>query len=394
MDREIVDEWLATVSPASAVIYRPVVEGFLARAFPKTLVTLDSETVGVWPASLEGLETTRARKVSTVSSFLQYAHRNGHVGEDLSLALKRPEIPKRAPKADGDVGERIVLAAEPGRDRVILRLLYEHHLSVEEIGGLRVKHVGSWLQTRGRDVRLPPDLLEEIRGFMGTAPEDPVFYSKRRRNRALGVRDVREVVYRAAEKAGYDRVSSSILRRASLFKGSGITPTGEHPYGYIYGLYDVSGALRYVGQTTTSLEARMRQHLTSDNLTKRNRVVQWLREIIARGEQPIMKALATAKDRDELYHLERQHISKARQEGAQLVNSTHLRWEEQFTRRGEKAPVIDLAKALAGAIEAHLKLGLPDPTGRLKEALDLYRPCSAPRDELAEFADWDPASAV
>ena len=379
MTYEIVEQWLATVGPSSARIYLSVATEFLSYIAPKMLTDLNAETANAWCLSLTGLETTRARKVSTIASLLAFAYQGGYMKEDLSTGLKRVLIPPRPrPTVGADLAERIIQGARSTRDRAVLRLLYDCDLCSREVAELIGEQVGdNSLQVSGRRVPVPEGLLQDVKVFV-TTPREPVFRSFRSPFNALSEREVRGIVYKAAKEAGLEKTSSHVLRRARLEKALK-QGSRERPYGLVYGLYDPMGPLRYVGQTRQSAERRLASHLSADRLTGNSRVAQWLRALMLQGLEPTVAVLATAQNKDELLYLERHHIREAQRDGARLVNSMHS-LEGRFRDPGHEVPVLahSHALALADAIEAHLAAGGPDPSGRLAKARAFYHPARTP----------------
>jgi hypothetical protein len=93
------------------------------------------------------------------------------------------------------------------------------------------------------------------------------------------------------------------------------------PYGIVYGLYDpVTGALRYIGQTTSSLAGRLSRHLSPSGLRRHLYVACWLRGLVQRGKVPKARVLHRAGTREELDRLEVTSIQAARAEGHRLTN--------------------------------------------------------------------------
>lgn len=92
-------------------------------------------------------------------------------------------------------------------------------------------------------------------------------------------------------------------------------------HGVIYGLHEpLTGELRYIGQTTTTVSQRLSKHLTPASLRRHSYLARWLLGLAKRGLSPIWSVLAEAKDQAELDRLEVELIAKARREGVRLVN--------------------------------------------------------------------------
>ena len=89
------------------------------------------------------------------------------------------------------------------------------------------------------------------------------------------------------------------------------------PCGVIYGLYDRTG-LRYVGQTTQPVHARLARHLKARG---QNHRTAWIRSLVLRGEVPELRVLDVGYSRAQLDRLEIKAIANARALGHDLVNA-------------------------------------------------------------------------
>jgi DNA-binding NarL/FixJ family response regulator len=90
----------------------------------------------------------------------------------------------------------------------------------------------------------------------------------------------------------------------------------------VYGLYDpVSNNLRYIGQTTRGLEARLSSHQAPSNLKRNTHCARWLSKLRKADLRPTARILdASASSQEELDVLETQWIERERAGGARLVN--------------------------------------------------------------------------
>lgn len=94
-------------------------------------------------------------------------------------------------------------------------------------------------------------------------------------------------------------------------------------YGRVYGLYDPrTDELRYVGQTTVSLERRLSGHIGSQNLALSRHSSRWIKGLQKLGLRPVIRELAVAFTSEELGRLEQEHIRRARECGSKLTNHT------------------------------------------------------------------------
>lgn len=129
----------------------------------------------------------------------------------------------------------------PHRNRVMLRLMGEAGLRVGEVVALKLDHVnlntGQVIVREGkgakdRHVYVNPDLLDDLREWVGREDRDEGYLFTTSKGTAVGPRYVRKVVKREAEKAGIpelDRVSPHTLRHS-----------------YATWLYEETGNLRLV----------------------------------------------------------------------------------------------------------------------------------------------------
>lgn len=88
----------------------------------------------------------------------------------------------------------------------------------------------------------------------------------------------------------------------------------------IYGLKSsADGVIRYVGQTVTALEERLKNHLRHARKYKHRRVSCWINSVVAAGsslEVIVLESNATWND------AERRHIANLRAKGHNLANGT------------------------------------------------------------------------
>lgn len=92
-------------------------------------------------------------------------------------------------------------------------------------------------------------------------------------------------------------------------------------FGQIYGLFDPRDErLRYVGQTTKALRARLACYLVPSSLKEHRHVVRWVKGLVDQGLQPDIRRLDVAFDREELDRLERGWIARCRAFGYALTN--------------------------------------------------------------------------
>lgn len=222
--------WLHGKKPKTAAWYRRESERF--RTFlGKPLHLTYLSDFQAYMDTLDGMVSTRARRVAVIKAMFTFAYRIGYVRYNVGAVV-------RAPKPPNTLAERILdqqqvfamLHAVRGnpRDHALLRVLYNGALRVSEVVGIRWKHLidrvvivhGKGDKTRV--VRLSQGTWDELQGLRprGATAEDLVF-------------DMRpwnawDRVKRAARKAGLEApVSPHFLRHAhathALQRGSDIT---------------------------------------------------------------------------------------------------------------------------------------------------------------------------
>lgn len=87
---------------------------------------------------------TLARKLTVIRRFFEYAFRRHLIAEDIVDDLKGPKVERKAPRKmkDPDVKKLISMptGSKPreGRDRMILRLLYEADIKISELLAVRL----------------------------------------------------------------------------------------------------------------------------------------------------------------------------------------------------------------------------------------------------------------
>lgn len=218
-DAHLVSLWLAQRPESTQRVYRAAIEAFLVAVQGGSIRDLDAAQLIAWAEGLQGEPATRARKVSTVKSLLSWAWRTGYTLHNVGRVLRCVRVPSKVHERILEEPEMVALfeAAPPGRDRAFLRLMYVSGARISELVKLRwcdLQQPGRMtVLGKGSKVRtlvVPPTILSEVRVLkpQGAELTAPVFTSKRRPGSALGVRDAREIVYRARRRAEMDRKAS------------------------------------------------------------------------------------------------------------------------------------------------------------------------------------------
>ena len=220
-DIDLVQLWLAGRPASTRAKYEPVVVEFL-RAVEVGVKALTASHVIEWSESLQGADATRARLVSTVKSLLSFAWRTGYTGVNVGRILRCVKVTNRLHEKFIEEEQVMGLLAEcaEGRDKLFVQLLYTGGLRIAEAVGLRfidlstrghVSVVGKG--QKGRTVLVPQSVINGLLALKGAqdGPTSKVFKSYR--GKPLGVRDARDIVYKAADEAGV-KLSPHWLRHA------------------------------------------------------------------------------------------------------------------------------------------------------------------------------------
>ena len=226
-DDHLIRMWIHGKSEHTQRNYRRIVAEF--RAFvskPLRDVTL-GDLQDYADSLTEKAPGTQAVTLAAVKSLLGFAHKLGYTPFDVGRALKLPKAQER-------LGERILdessvqamIHTEPNRrNRAMLRLLYYSGCRVSELVALCWRDVQPrddsgqivlWGKgSKERTVLLPESIYAELVALRGNAgADDPVFRS-RKGGRALSTVQVRDIVRKAARRAGIDKpVSPHWLRHA------------------------------------------------------------------------------------------------------------------------------------------------------------------------------------
>ena len=225
-DAHLIQLWLAQRPESTQRVYRAAIDAFLVALQGATLRDLDAAQLISWAEGLVGEPATRARKVSTVKSLLTFAWRTGYTVHNVGRVLRCVKVPSKVHERILEEPEMKGLfeAASPGRDRAFLRLMYVSGARISELVKLRWVDLAQpgrmSVLGKGSKVRtlvVPQAVLNEVRALkpQGAELTAPVFTSKRRPGVALGLRDAREIVYRARRAAQQDRrVSPHWLRHS------------------------------------------------------------------------------------------------------------------------------------------------------------------------------------
>ena len=228
-DEHLVGLWLSQKSVNTRAAYMADTAKFMAHLRVRGLGIRQATLADIqgYVDTIEGAPATKARRVSSMKSLLSFAYRTGYVAFNVGKAIVVPKVPN-------DLAERIlteeqvirmISVVKPGRDQVLIRLLYVSGLRVSEVEGLRWKHVHlgdgeARLTVHGkggktRHILLTATVTQQLEALRGDdyKDDDAVFLSRTRK--PLRKRDIRRVVAKVAKTAGLKQaVSPHWMRHA------------------------------------------------------------------------------------------------------------------------------------------------------------------------------------
>jgi integrase/recombinase XerD len=229
-DSALVELWLgAKVSPHTRRAYRAEITR-LCVALPKPLVRITLADLQAYAesrsqASLKPASQNRA--LTAIKSLLSFGHETGYlpfnVGAVVKLRLDADRLNQRILE-ESEVS-RLIDRTPPGRDQVLLRLLYTSGIRVSELAQLKwcdlqPRAEGGQITVFGkrgktRAILLKPRTWAQLIALRGSVDDAaaPVFRS--RKGGHLDVSQIRRIVYAAAARAGLpQKVSPHWLRHA------------------------------------------------------------------------------------------------------------------------------------------------------------------------------------
>jgi integrase/recombinase XerD len=229
-DQQLVEMWLHNKSPHTADAYRRDVEEFrwFLEDKPLSRVILNDLMYYYDALTQQGRSpATVKRKLSAVKSVLTYGLRIGYLPVNVGAAFKLPKLDDGLAERILSESEvlRVIEAAAEGRDRIMLRFLYESGCRVSELirltwqnlqarddaGQVRIFGKGS----KTRVVLLTQKLWADLMALRGYALADSHVFRSRRSGQQLNRSDVNDLVTKCAAKAGIQgNVSPHWLRHA------------------------------------------------------------------------------------------------------------------------------------------------------------------------------------
>lgn len=228
-DAAFVELWLGTkVSVHTRRAYRSEMDRF-RQAMDKPLAWVTMADLQAYAAQLgQGghKPATQNRALTAIKSLLSFGQETGYLPFNVGAAVKlRPNPDGLAQRIleESEVA-KLIDQAPPGRDRLLLRLLYMSGIRVSELAQLKwcdlmpraeagqITVFGKGGKTRA--ILLKPKTWTALLAFRGEAGAvAPVFRSQK--GGSLDVSQIRRIVYAAAKRAGLPKkVSPHWLRHA------------------------------------------------------------------------------------------------------------------------------------------------------------------------------------
>jgi integrase/recombinase XerD len=238
-ERELIRYWISQKSPTTKNTYLMVARQFLTFA-GKELEEVMLDDILLWLESFQlrqASQNTINNKLAALKSLFSFGVKTGYLETNPAALIKTPK-PKDALNERllvEDEVKRLIEAANPGRDRLLLKLLYILGLRVSELVGLNwsdFKETGSGVVVtvfgkgcKTRSLLLSQSLWAEVQQIPRSEKTEAVFLS-RFENR-LDRHAIHRLLKAAAIRAGINpHTSAHWLRHAhachSLKHGAGI----------------------------------------------------------------------------------------------------------------------------------------------------------------------------
>jgi len=222
-DSHLVQLWLAGRPSNTAAAYSRDADSFLGFLESEAICLQDAKVDHVvrYVETLTGAPATVARKVRSLKSLLTYAHRTGYTVFNVGKVLRAPSIPNRLHERilTEETVKALIQAAAPGRDRLLIALLYYAGSRITETLGLSWKDLGPGNATfhgkggKTRTVAIPEDLIAELRKLRWADDTNDSAVFKSSWGNRLCRREGCRVVHEAADAIG-EKASPHWLRHA------------------------------------------------------------------------------------------------------------------------------------------------------------------------------------
>jgi len=91
---------------------------------------------------------------------------------------------------------------------------------------------------------------------------------------------------------------------------------------FIYALCEPTGEIRYIGKTQIGLKKRLGQHLQPSNLVTKTWKNNWIKSLLVKGHEPLLKVIEQHESASTLDEAEIKQIEYYQNKGCNLTNNT------------------------------------------------------------------------
>ena len=228
---DILSLWLHSKPASTVYVYKPVITGLrnFAKNVPPQEIDLRTLQGYLEQCGKKQKPATIKRKICTIRSLFTYARRIGAIERNPADALETPHIPDELANkilVKKDI-LRIIAAADEGRDRTLVTLLYSAGIRASEASNLkwgdcrvRPGNKDGIISVLGkgqkrRSIRLTPEVWQQLMTLRpaDSSREDFVFLSESGFKKPLWRTRITDIVKAAAKKAGLEQhVSAHWMR--------------------------------------------------------------------------------------------------------------------------------------------------------------------------------------
>ena len=229
-DAQLVELWLSLKSSShTRRAYASDAARFLA-FLQKPLSRVTLRDLQNWAGELDRggrKPSTQNRSITAIKSLFSFAQETGYLPYNVGAAVKlRPNRDGLAQRIleESEVA-KLIDAAPPGRDRILLKILYVSGIRVSELCGLKwcdalPRQEGGQITVYGkggktRTILLKPQVWQQLLSLQGNASAVEAIFQSRKGRGPLDSSQVRRIAYAAARKAGLEqKISPHWMRHA------------------------------------------------------------------------------------------------------------------------------------------------------------------------------------
>lgn len=220
-DDHLVSLWLNGRSENTKAAYFRDSTAFLEFLAPKGLRDATAADLVAWTQTLTGAPASKSRRVSVAKSLLTYAHRVGYTVFNVGAILKVPRPPNTLQDKyiEPEIVKKVISRASPGRDRLLIQLLYLSGCRVSEACALKFRDIrGNRITFHGkrgkvRTVVVPRSLSQDLLKLRPCQNSDDVHVFRTRWGRPFRRQLAHKIVHEAADRA-YQHAFPHIFRHA------------------------------------------------------------------------------------------------------------------------------------------------------------------------------------